>query len=718
MYKALSRTVAQGINKMGKHWRRKNRGGNKGQLGVRRRGRSDYTEIVKENEQWEKYYKSQNMLGSDDEFLKMKKTFQDPLPLTFRITGSSSHVKDVSKFFAQKIVPQMEKAENSDESKEHKPPFPLKWYPGQLAFQIDLPKRVIKKDPVYAAVQEFLVAENEVGNISRQEAVSMVPPLFLDVKPEHYVLDMCAAPGSKTAQLIEALHTTENDELPKGFVMANDSDYKRSYMLVHQIKRLNSPNYLVVNHDAQMFPKIRLEENGPYIKFDRILCDVPCSGDGTFRKNIMIWREWCIGNGLGLHRLQLNILLRGIQLLKEGGRLVYSTCSLNPIEDEAVVTAALKKMGGQVRTVDCSSELPNLIRKGGLTHWKVYNKKFELQDPDNFESSEVPATAFPPKEDEIKDLHLENCVRVYPHYQNTGGFFITVFEKPVKEKNTELRKHPRDGEEEADNTLASKKQKTEIADDSSDESATVVPVIAPTPAKKTKLPFDANEEPFSYVDEDNKDLQKCWDFYEIGKSFPRDCSMVRNATGEPMRSIYFTSPVIKQIIQHNEEKLKLIYSGVKMFVYQKNYVCPWRIQNDSVDILKNYLPNTREISGNMSVFKILLEQDYPSVDVIKDENADPQFVTEIEKAPEGSCFLNIRKDGGQEKLLLPMWKGKVRVNLMVDKHEKAELLYRFFGINKNEQDKKKKQADEEQANKKIREAEEKKENNDDKTIDA
>ena len=292
-----------------------------------------------------------------------------------------------------------------------------------------------------------------------------------------------------------------------------------------------------------------------------------------------------------------------------------------------------------------------------------------------------------------------------------------MFEKPVEEKNAEQKKHPRDILEEKSDSVA-KKQKTEDLDDSNDESISVVPVVAPAPAKKTKLPFDANEEPFSYVDEDNKDLQKCWDFYEIGKSFPRDCSMVRNATGEPMRSIYFTSPVIRQIIQHNEERLKLIYSGVKMFVYQKNYECPWRIQNDSVDILKNYLPNTREIAGNMSVFKILLEQDFPSVDVIRNEKADPQFVTEIEKAPEGSCFLNIRKEGGQQKLLLPMWKGKVRVNLMVDKHEKAELLYRFFVINKTAQAKKEKQAEEEKANEKIREANKKDEKKDVKAVDA
>lgn len=96
-------------------------------------------------------------------------------------------------------------------------------------------------------------------------------------------------------------------------------------------------------------------------------------------------------------------------------------------------------------------------------------------------------------------------MRVYPHYQNTGGFFITVFEKPVEEKNAEQKKHPRDILEEKSDSVA-KKQKTEDLDDSNDESISVVPVVAPAPAKKTKLPFDANEEPFSYVDEDNKDL--------------------------------------------------------------------------------------------------------------------------------------------------------------------------------------------------------------------
>ena len=73
-------------------------------------------------------------------------------------------------------------------------------------------------------------------NTSRQETVSMIPPLVLDVKPHHKVLDMCAAPGSKTAQLIEAIHSSvEDDVVPEGLVVANDADNSRCYMLVHQV---------------------------------------------------------------------------------------------------------------------------------------------------------------------------------------------------------------------------------------------------------------------------------------------------------------------------------------------------------------------------------------------------------------------------------------------------------------------------------------------------
>ena len=84
----------------------------------------------------------------------------------------------------------------------------------------------------------------------------MIPPLLLDVRPHHRVLDMCAAPGSKTAQIIELLHSADGDTAgdSEGAVVANDVDNKRCYMLVHQSKRLHSPCCVITNHDAAAMP--------------------------------------------------------------------------------------------------------------------------------------------------------------------------------------------------------------------------------------------------------------------------------------------------------------------------------------------------------------------------------------------------------------------------------------------------------------------------------
>ena len=88
----------------------------------------------------------------------------------------------------------------------------------------------------------------------------MVPPLLLDVHPGQRVLDMCAAPGSKTAQLIEMIQgePSSGNALPEGLVVANDADMKRCFVLIHQTQRLQSPCVLVTNHDASQFPSIAL----------------------------------------------------------------------------------------------------------------------------------------------------------------------------------------------------------------------------------------------------------------------------------------------------------------------------------------------------------------------------------------------------------------------------------------------------------------------------
>jgi 16S rRNA C967 or C1407 C5-methylase (RsmB/RsmF family) len=154
-------------------------------------------------------------------------------------------------------------------------PFPLPWYPDEFGWHVPSSRTNVRKCEEFQEFHKFLVGETDVGNVSRQEAVSMVPPLLLGVQPHHYVLDMCAAPGSKTNQLIEALHSedlnrTKGDDLddleahlavnvPKGLIIANDANQKRSYTLVHNTKRLKSPCLMVTNHEAQLFPNINLQ---------------------------------------------------------------------------------------------------------------------------------------------------------------------------------------------------------------------------------------------------------------------------------------------------------------------------------------------------------------------------------------------------------------------------------------------------------------------------
>jgi len=89
-----------------------------------------------------------------------------------------------------------------------------------------------------------------------------------------------------------------------GIVVANDADNKRAYMLVHTLKRFSSPNVIVTNHDASAFPNIyKGDKDGKkeQVLFDRILADVPCSGDGTMRKNPQALSNWTMGNAIGLH---------------------------------------------------------------------------------------------------------------------------------------------------------------------------------------------------------------------------------------------------------------------------------------------------------------------------------------------------------------------------------------------------------------------------------
>jgi len=256
------------------------------------------------------------------------------------------------------------------------PAKPIPYIPD--AYQLSVDKKTIRRNPLLQEFHEWLKVQTDSGFITRQETVSMIPPVVLSPESHHAVLDMCAAPGSKTSQLLEIISNIPQGETePTGYVVANDSDAKRAYMLVHQLRRLNSPATFVTAKDAQFWPmllrgkNIKDEERAQEGIFDRVLCDVPCTGDGTARKNPGIWKHWTASAGHSIHPLQLSIALNGARLTKVGGYMCYSTCSMNPIENEAVVAEILRTTDGSLKLVDKRPDMPGIVARPGWSNWKV-----------------------------------------------------------------------------------------------------------------------------------------------------------------------------------------------------------------------------------------------------------------------------------------------------------------------------------------------------------
>jgi len=223
--------------------------------------------------------------------------------------------------------------------------------------------------------------EHMLGYFYVQEISSMLPILALKPKPGELLLDLCASPGSKTTQ---ASAMMENS----GTIIANDKDVGRIKILASNTERCGCTNIIMTRHDAvqlcERLAKLRL-------KFDKILLDVPCSGEGNIRsspKTLLMWNEKMINK---LSRLQRKIASTAIQLLKPEGELIYSTCTHAPEENESNVHFLAEKFNMTVEKIS----LPVKCRPG-LTEWE--GEKFGKQ--------------------------LENCCRVYPQDNNTEGFFL------------------------------------------------------------------------------------------------------------------------------------------------------------------------------------------------------------------------------------------------------------------------------------------------------
>jgi len=195
--------------------------------------------------------------------------------------------------------------------------------------------------------------EFQLGYYYSQEAASMIPPIVLDPKPGETVLDLAAAPGSKTTQM--AMHM-EN----KGIILAVDVDKYRLKALSSNLQKQGVINTLVLHMDGRKIKDLN-------ITFDKVLLDAPCSGTGAIRKSFktfIIWNERMIQR---LSRLQKQLILSAFDVLKEDGILVYSTCSIEPEENEEVVNYLLyKKENARIERI----EVPNLKRSEPILEWR------------------------------------------------------------------------------------------------------------------------------------------------------------------------------------------------------------------------------------------------------------------------------------------------------------------------------------------------------------
>ncbi len=224
------------------------------------------------------------------------------------------------------------------------------------------------------ATVEFLL-----GYYYLQEAAAQIPVEVLDPKPGEIVLDCCAAPGGKTTQLAQLMQN-------KGVVIALEKKSHRLLSLRNNLERLGVSNCIVYHIDA-----VKAVQLG--IKFDKILIDAPCSGNYASDKQWFNKRN--IEDIRKSVRFQRKILDSALSVLKQGGILVYSTCTLEPEENELNMQWLIDNYGVTIETVDVS------IGDTGITD--VFGEK----------------------------LHgsIANCRRFWPHKTGTEGFFIAKVRK-------------------------------------------------------------------------------------------------------------------------------------------------------------------------------------------------------------------------------------------------------------------------------------------------
>lgn len=241
---------------------------------------------------------------------------------------------------------------------------------------------------------------HEAGVYYIQEPSAMAPAEYLEAQPGERILDLCAAPGGKSTQIAGKMQG-------EGILVCNEIHPARAKILSENIERMGIRNAIVTNETPQKLADTFVEY------FDRILVDAPCSGEGMFRKNEAASGEWSLDNIKLCASRQADILDCAASMLRCGGRLVYSTCTFAPEENEGSVSRFIER-----------------------------HPEFSIVKVPKYEgmSSGNPAWTNHPAE------HIEDTIRLFPHKIEGEGHYLAVLEKGGEE-HSDYKGYVRGGEE-------------------------------------------------------------------------------------------------------------------------------------------------------------------------------------------------------------------------------------------------------------------------------
>ncbi len=262
-----------------------------------------------------------------------------------------------------------------------------------------------------------------------QSLSSMLPPLVLKPDASDLVLDMCAAPGSKTTELGELMNN-------RGMLISNEIQNDRLRMLVFNIERMGLANTGVIHSKGEMLSKVYADH------FDKVLVDAPCSGLGIVQKKGEVGDWWTLERAEGLGELQLRLLIAAVKMTRPGGEIVYSTCTLTVEENEMVLDKVLRKYPVEAVDIDLPFKAeegivsyndislnPELKKAKRILPWQSGSEGFFIIKLKKTGETEPPEQV-PPRHRELRFLNprSKDIVKKLEKLSSIFGIEMIIFE--------------------------------------------------------------------------------------------------------------------------------------------------------------------------------------------------------------------------------------------------------------------------------------------------